>query len=286
MYKKALCVFFALLLAGVVFGTQSAQARVGFPNISISATYTFSLDLDGNGELVTIMRYQNLDDDNFEWQSSTPLEIPIQINSFSEEKANLTEVLVGDDPNNNHSIRNYTISHNSDSTYTHEYVIEVSPKNGRYTPINKTDIITIRTRSKINQISSNMGNYSKFIFYLLPFPNKKVQSLIIRVNLPNDPYYWEEIFDTFPKYDYRTSFGRGESVEWWYNGNYDNSLSSAILIDYKIHPDLIKKDLDDLSVRSYIITVIALLLGIIAIRKDIKDVWQWLKEKLFDNSNR
>lgn len=91
MYKKALYVFFALLLAGVIFGTQSSQATVSFPNTAIFASYTFSLDLEGNGELVTIIRYGNLDDD-FEWRPDTPLEIPMQITSFSKEKPNLMEV--------------------------------------------------------------------------------------------------------------------------------------------------------------------------------------------------
>jgi hypothetical protein len=291
MYKKALYVFFALLLATVIFGTQSAQATVNFPNTYIFATYTFSLDLDGNGELVTIIRYQNLDD-NFEWDSSTPLEIPIRITSFSKEKANLTEVSVGDNYTSyNYSIRNYTISpKNSDSTYIHEYVIAVSPKSGQYTTFLKNQLLTIRTRTKIIQISSNTGDYSKFIFYLLPFPNKNVQSLIIKVNLPNDPYYWEEILDTFPKYDYRTSFGRGESIEWWYNEN--SNIMSPFLIDYKIHPDPMKLDLDKATMNSLYLGILALAIAIISIPSAILALPQaiqesrrfikWLKEK-WDN---
>lgn len=288
MYKKALYVFFALLLAWVIFGTQSAQATAIFPNTDTYTTYTFSLDMEGNGELVTMTNYVNVDD-NFEWRSDTPLEIPIQITTFSKEKANLTEVSVGDNYNYNSSIRNYTISPlQSDSTYIHEYVIEVSPKSS-VSPFLKNQILSISTKTKINQISSKVKNYNKFVYYIPKnfqyFPNSSfIQSFIIRVNLPNDPYYWEEILDTFPKYDYRTSFGRGESVEWYYKPN--SNYLSPIIINFKIHPDPIKKDLDDLSVRSFWITVVALVLGIIAIRKDIKDGWQWLKENLRNNSNK
>lgn len=284
MYKKALCVFFALLLAWVIFGNQSARATVNFPNTSIFATNTFSLDLDGNGELVTIMRYQNLDND-FELNSSTTLDIPIRITSFSEEELNLTACRFGDNAIIECSIRNYTISpRQSDSTYIHEYVIELSYKNARGYNFLNNQIITIRITTKIDGISSDMGNYSKFIYNILPITNKNVQSYIIRVNLPNDPYYWTEILDTYPTYEYRGSFGNGQSVEWRYAKN--SNIFSPILIDYRVHPDPIRKELDDLSVRSYFITVIAFVLGIIAIRKDIKELWQWLKQKLFDNSNR
>lgn len=239
--------FFALFLATVIFGTQSVQATGSFPNTSIFASYTFSLDTEGNGELVTIIRYDNLGD-NFTLRSDTPLEIPMQITSFSKEKLNLTEVSVGDNYNINYPIRNYTISPvQSDSTYIHEYVIEVSPQSSEYFLFRKNAIKTIRTRTKINQISSNVGDHSKFILYPVPFP-KNFQSIIIRVNLPNNPYYWEEILDTYPKYDYRTSFGRGESIEWSYNEN--SNMINPILIDYRIHPDQTKLDLDKATMNS------------------------------------
>ncbi len=251
MYKKALYVFFALLLVGIIFGPQSAQATASFPNTDTYSAYTFSLDMEGNGELVTIIRYVILDD-NFEWRSETPLEIPMQITSFSKEKANLTEVSVGDNYNLKSSIRNYTISPpQSDSTYVHEYVIEVSPKSG-YFHFLKNQIVTIRTKTKINQISSTVGDYGKFVYYIPKnfqyFSNSFIQSFIIRVNLPNDPYYWDEILDTFPKYDYRTSFGRGESVEWYYKPN--SNWMSPIIINFKIHPDPIKLDLDKATMKS------------------------------------
>ncbi len=280
MHKKELYVFFALLLATVILGTQSAHATVNFPNTSSFATHTFSLDLENNGELITVIRYQNLDDD-FDWRSYTPLEIPMQITSFSNEKPTVTEVSLGDNYDSiNYSVRNYTVSsRQSDYTYIHEYVIELSPKSNVYFHFLKYQLFTISIATKINQISSKVeGDYGKFYYYMPKNFQPGTQSFIIRVNLPNDPYYWEEILDTLPNSDYRTSFGRGESVEWRYKA--DSPYLSPILIRYKIHPDQIKKDLDDLAVRSYLVTVFALVLGIIAIRKDIKDVWQRLKQKL------
>jgi hypothetical protein len=139
-----------ILFSTVIFCSQSAQATVNFPNTSVFATNTFSIDLNGNGELINTIRYQNLDD-NFDWYSYTPLEIPMQITSFSKEKPNLIEVSIGDNLSIlNYFIRNYTVSPlQSDSTYIHEYVIDVYPKSGGYMPFLKNQLITIKTRTKV-----------------------------------------------------------------------------------------------------------------------------------------
>jgi hypothetical protein len=230
------------------------------------------LDVNGNGELVTIMNYRNLDGD-FMWFPSTMLKIPIRITSFSKEKANLTELSFGDNHMFNYSISNYTISPEDDySSYIHEYVIEVSPRTSRPITISKNSAYSLRTITKINGISTNMGAYNKFIFNLY---NKKFQSYIIRVILPNDPYYWDEILYTDPIYHYRTSFGNGESIEWQFDENINRN---NIYIDYSIHPDELKKEIDDIAEKAFVISWISLVLGIIAIKEDLKKLLKSIKE--------
>ncbi len=291
MYKKELYMFFAILFSTLMFFNQSAQATVSFPNTSSFTTHTFFLDSENNGELVTIIRYQIMDDDVFDWHSYTPLEIPMRITSFSNETPTLMEVSVGDNYDSiNYSIRNYTITPRlSDYTYVHEYVIEVSPKSNGYFPLSKNRLFFVSIATKINQISSKVeGDYGKFYYYMPKNFQPGTQSFIIRVNLPNDPYYWEEILDTFPKDDYRTSFGRGESVEWRYKA--DSSYSGPILIRYKIHPDPIKRDLDNATMNSLEYAKkaeywgnVALVIAIISIPSVIwssRDFIKWVKEKI------
>ena len=279
MYKKVLHVFFAVLFLTIILCSQSTQATVNFPNTSIFTTYAFSLDLDGNGELLTTTRYQYMDD-NFDWYSNTQLEIPIQITSFSKEKPNLTEVSVGGNSLIfNYFIRNYTISTiQDDSTYIHKYSIEVLPKNSYYVSFFKDQLMTIKTRTEINQLSSKTGDYGKFVFYFNPENfSPFIQSIIIKVNLPNDPYYWEEILDTHPKDDFRSSFGRGHTVEWWYKAG--SNYRSPIIIDYKIHPDQTKRDLDKATKNSLMLGYFALLIALISIRSEIFSIINWIYKK-------
>jgi hypothetical protein len=115
-----------------------------------------------------------------------------------------------------------------------------------------------------------------------------IESFILKVNLPNDPYYWEEILDTFPKDDYRASFGRGYTAEWWFKAG--SSYTSPIIIDYKIHPDTIRRDLDNSTMTSLEYAkkadfwgYIALVIAIISIPSVIwssRDFIKWIKEKI------
>ena len=294
-------VYLVLILIGVIVCIPSAEANENdFPNLSISATYIFSLDLDGNCELYTIVRIKNLDDD-YIWKENQYLRIPIVITSFSEERPNVTSVTFLDSEVY-YKVANYEVFPLEDHTYIHAYYIEFYPPTTGV--FNKEKIATLRTINKFNGSSSKVKDYNKFILqsWILPkgIPTfKEYTDFIIRVNLPNDPYYWTEVLDTMPKYNYRSTFGRGESLEWWYSGT--ENRTDLILIDYRIHSDPLKQEIDratqqslniseksynisviskDISNKSYLISILAFGLGIIALRREIHIIVQILQNKM------
>jgi len=293
--------YIVLILIGIISCIPTAEAiENDFPNLSTSSTYIFSLDLDGNCELYTIVRIKNLDDD-YIWKENHYLRIPIIITSFSEERPNVTSVTFLDSEIY-YKIVDYEVFPQEDHTYIHAYYIEFyPPATGVF---NKDKIATLRTINKFNGSSSKVKDYNKFILqsWILPrdIPTfKEYTDFIIRVNLPNDPYYWTEVLDTMPKYNHRSPYGRGESLEWWYNGT--NKRTDLIIIDYRIHSDPLKLEIDsatqqslnisqesynisiiskDISKKSYWISILAFLLGIIALKSEIYKVVIIFKNKI------
>lgn len=249
MNYKTISLYFIIFFTINILISPSARAQENdFPNLSISSTYTFSLDLDGNCELYTIIRIKNLDDD-FLWKQNKFLQIPIVVTSFSKEQPNLTFLTLSDS-SINYSIVNYEVFTLNDNTYVHAFNIKFFPSEAIFEKEKKA---TLRAKIKIKGMSSTVEDYNKLILQSWILPKdipifKEYSSFIVRVNLPNNPYYWTEILDATPKYDYRSVFGRGESIEWWYNGT--ETRTDLILIDYRIHYDPLKKDLDNATITS------------------------------------
>lgn len=279
--------FFILILLGIILITQTVQAKSDdFPNISISVTYTFSLDSDGNAELDTIIRIKNLEHDFF-WAPNETLQFPIVMTSYSKEQPKLTMFTFGEDVPN-YNITEYQIHHKkNEDTYTHAFYIDFSPKpSGIFT---KGATATLRIKLRIKKLAKKVGDSDYRVTlqsWMLPknLPIfKEYTDVLIKVNLPNDPYYWDEILDAKPKYDYRTTFGRGESVEWWYKE--DKDRTDLIFIDYRIHPDPLKKDLDNATITSLDYAeradtwgLIALIIAIVSL--PWKKIQKWLIEKI------
>ena len=95
--------------------------------------------------------------------------------------------------------------------------------------------------------------------------------------------------DAVPKWNYRGPFGRGESLEWWYDDDSDN-MTDTIIVSYIVHSDPLKQEIDeatqeslniseksynisvtskDISKKSYWISILAFFLGIIALKSEI-----------------
>lgn len=276
--------------------TSPVQA---FPNFSTSVTFTYSLDANGNCEIFSIHRVENIDF-NTTWTPQMSLSIPITAVSYSDEQPEVTMVKVGD-VDFPYSVKEYKRKtlHGSDS-FLHNFYIEVYPSSPQ--TLYKDNKVTIRTKSIINNSTLKYKDYNKFTIpgMYLPMgesPFEKIEHFIVRVNLPNDPYYMSEILDTSPPYDFRNSYGRGESLEWRYRGNENHT--KQILIDYRIHPDPLKQELDKATKQSLYISNISLLiatvmgfvsilLGVLSILLTIKDKnikMNWIIDKLLNIRN-
>ena len=291
MNTRIVIVCLSLLLVGVALITSSSGAKDSdFPNLSTSSTFIYSLDVDGNCEVYTINRFENIDKD-YNWTQKYGLGIPIAASSFLDEQPNVTMATLGD-IDVYYDVYDYINVIQPDQSYIHRYKISLYPPSTYY--FHKKYTITIRTKSIINESSSRVHDYYKFTIPKHQIqkdspPFKYHKDFVIKVNLPNDPYYWSEVLDTIPKYDYRTSFGRGKSLEWWYKET--DSVTGTIFIDYRIHPDPLKQELDnisrqsrDISERSLHISYIALFitfaLGITAVREDLKKSVQALQNHI------
>ena len=284
--------YFPLILIIVIISiTQIAKANENsFPNVSISAMYTYSIDLNGDCILINTISLENLED-NFTWQPNIVMTIPIKVTSFSKEPPNVTEVSIGDNYKDiNYEVDQYYLIPRSDSTYIHEYPVKIFP-NGTFNFLSG-HLITIRIKSNIKKISMDAGDYHKFIIYDMPLstdlpPFKEYKDFTIRVNLPNDPYYWDELISANPIYTYRTPYGRGESVEWIYKEN--EKKTDVITIYYRIHPDPIKEALDNATISSleyakkaeYLgnIALVIAILSIPSVFWSSRDLIEWIKEK-------
>lgn len=285
MNENIVSVCLALFLVVAILITPSSGAEdIGFPNISTSLTHIYFLDVNGNCELYTIITIRNLDHD-YSWEPDRCISVPIPIRLFSGEQPNVTMVTFGD-VDTKYEIIEHGSTPQSDQTYTYEYHIAVCP------PVtftfHKNDTVTIGTKNRIDNVSSKVTDYNKFRLpgQLIPkdTPFKDVDDFIVRVNLPNNPYYWSEVLHTTPNFDYRTSFGRGESLEWWYNKT--DSETDPICIYYRIHADPLKKELDkatqesrDISRISLGLGIIAFILGIISMIPMRKDIYNCLCKK-------
>lgn len=268
----------------------SAKAQENYiPNLSTSSTYSFNLDSDGNCVLNIIMRFKNLDDDLF---FNASVGIPINVTSFSKEQPNVTSFVFGELPMNGRVI-DYKVISFEDNSYLHSFNLESDRVYFRW---NKYGIVTLRAKIKINGASSKDNGYYKFALrsWILPrdIPYfEEYSDFIVRVNLPNDPYNWTENLDTIPKYDYRSVYGRGESMEWWYDGT--ETHTDSIYIDYRIHPDPLKKALDNATVSSLkyaekaeylgnialLIAIISLIISIPSIILSSRELFKWIEEK-------
>lgn len=249
MIKKiaSVCCIFIII---VILITPPIKGEINvFPNFSFSETFIYQLDLDGNYELYTFTRFKNLDCD-YNWTQNDVMSLPMYASTYSDEQPLVTMVTMGD-IHANYTIRDYNAFLLPDKTYRHEYAIDFHPPY----PIafNKHDILTIRTKSRINNSTFSLGNSQNFVIPRLPLPVdlpqcEEFKSHITRVNLPNDPYYWAETLDTAPKEDYRSPFGRGESLEWWFDER-DNE-TDYIIVSFRVHPDPLKKSLDEATKES------------------------------------
>lgn len=287
MNHKVINSYFILFSALVLLMAPSANGQENYiPNLSSSSTYSFNLDSDGNCVLYIIMRIKNIDDNLFFYNTS--IGIPINITSFSKEQPNVTSVVFGELPLN-YSVNDYEVTSFEDNSYLHSFILEYDQVSFKF---NKYGIVTLRAKIKIHGASSNDNGYYKFALRSWDLPRdlpyfKEYSDFIVRVNLPNDPYFWAENLDTIPKYDYRSIFGRGESMEWWYDGT--ETHTDSIYIDYLIHPDPLKKALDNATVSSLkyaekaeFLGNIALLIAIISIPSVIwssRDLLKWIEEK-------
>ena len=244
-----------------------------FPNVSVSSTCIYSLNVDGNCELYYLITYENIDYD-YEWKPDIRFTIPflITMSSISEGQPNVTEVIFNDVITTNFDVDFYPELLNN-QTYKHSCFIAFSPPNN-FTFDNGSSF-TIKIKIEFNNASSKVVDYYKFHIFPQnikpnPFmPIKNVESYVIRVNLPNDNYYWTEVLHTTPQYDYRIPFGRGESLEWMYY-SFDYETRDTI-IEYRIHPDPLRQELDKVARDSHTYSIISVILGIIALFIALKE---------------
>ena len=281
MNKKIVSVCLALFLVGAVLIAPLAGADdSNFPNVSTSSTFIYSLDLDGNCELFTIVTIENIDH-NYTWTQDTSFNFPISIISFSDEQPTLTNVTI-QNIDTKYNIVNYRVTRARDQ-YKQDYYVAVFPPFAR--AFNKNDIATITTKNRINNSSRKIGDFYRFIISDIAIGHSK--NFVIKAILPNNPYYWVELLHTTEKFDYHISIGGGKSLEWYYKKG--DSYTKFVMIDYKIHPDPLKQELDnatkqsrDISEQSLHISHIALLisivLGLFSIRGDLNKIKPYLNK--------
>jgi len=258
-------------------------------NFSISQTSIYSLDIYGNCELLIISRVKNIGDD-FVLQPNMYLSIPVSAVSYSDEQPKVTMVTVGD-VNAKFYIKYYNVTYlPGTNSFRHDFNIEIYPPCP--TNFSKNIMITYRAKSIINKSTSEFEYHNRFTIPSMDLPIgeppfENLEHFTIRVNLPNNPYYWVETLDTKAQYDFRSPFGRGESLEWWYDGN--DKKTNIIYLDYRIHPDPLRQELDkatkqsrDISDKSLIISLIALGIAIKDKRKKLHwvvgRIWKIFKE--------
>lgn len=263
MNKKIARVCCIFMVVVILITPSIGEENYGFPNCSISSTYIYNLNLDGDYELYTIDRIKNIDYD-YIWIWNAGLKFPMHVSTFySDEQPNVTMVTIGD------VYADYTIEDykrkSFANTYVHEYSINVHPPYSSGIGFDKDSTITIITKSEVSGTTLKLGDSQNFVVASYPLPKdirpfKEFKTLIIRVNLPNNPYYWTETLDAVPRWNYRGPFGRGESLEWWYDGDSDN-MTDTIIVSYSVHSDPLKKSLDKATENSERLGKISVWLG-------------------------
>lgn len=266
--SRVCCIFMVVV---ILITPSIGEENCGFPNCSISSTHIYNLNLDGDYELYTIDRIKNIDYD-YIWIWNEGLKIPMHVSTFySDEQPNVTMVTIGD-VHADYTIEDYKRKSFA-NTYVHEYCINVRPPYPSGIGFNKDSTITIITKSEVSGTTLKLGDSQNFVVASYPLPKeirpfKEFKTLIVRVNLPNDPYYWTETLDTAPKGDYRSPFGRGESLEWWYDGDGDGNggnMTDTIIVSYRVHPDPLRKSLDEATKESEKSGKISVGLGVLSI---------------------
>jgi len=286
-----------------------------FPNVSISSTCIYSLDLNCTCELYYIIVYENVDYD-YQWKSGTQLPIfRIIVNSFSENQPNVMNVAFQDVDLDNF-YKNYSkLESQNDQSYKYGCFIAFSPP--KDFTFYKDDSVTITIKIEINNASLQVNDHSKYKFKISKishsiyggfFPTEniesfkaienighvrsvetvenveKVDSFVVRVNLPNDNYFWTEVLHATPNYDYRIPFGRGESLEWVYDST---DKTEDTVIEYRIHPDDLRKSLDEATENSERLGKKSVWLGVLSILlvvwcEDILFLRSWVSRRVMN----
>lgn len=272
------------------------------PKISTSSSFLYSLDIDGNANLYTTSRIKNTGND-FIWSSDLSYGINYVISSFSDEKPIIKKVTFSN-YDIKYNISNYKLIPQGDGTYLHAYLLGINPKSS-FT-FYKDGIFTVRITTEIPGLSRKVNDYNEIIikgWENIPEKIDEVPSThaiggdliqfdytteIIKVNLPNNPYYWVEVLDPYPPTCDYEDFGRGASLEWDYTSNV--SKTELIMIDYITHYDSKKKDIDVITGWAFIMTFISIILTIysIILTKKVgfhKETIIFVK-KLFKNFNK
>lgn len=283
MNKRFLRVFFVLILAGVVLvlpSTAEVTSDWSKVNFSMSSTYIYSLDVEGNCNLTTYTYMTNIDENyDFVWLPTydNSYNVGIVVESYSNEIPTVTYVIVGD-KEVNHTFANYSNNTiNESKSYNHTYKIGVYPPGKLTFPRNA--IFEIITNSRINCTASHIteGDYYKISLPRYTFPKQTFhrEDFIIKLNLPNDPYYWVETLHTKPNYKTRVPFGRGESLEWSYSG--ESGVTDYILCNYRIHSDPLRESLDEATTTSKNLGWISIVIAFFSLILTI--IFEWVKIK-------
>ncbi len=217
--------------------------------IDVSVTQVFNLDKDGNGEIISITKmYFNKTSD---WNENDILNIPILYDSYSLENftvLNFSYNTYYERINNMPYKKTPQISPAGDVLYHNHYNTQYKIKYTNNLKENQ-NILNLLTKIKVNNLSHTSYDYRQFVMEKKDIsneggsPNLTFKSFNIIVNLPNEPNYWSTLVDVSPRYNYRSISGRGETFEWNYNSLYNST--DFISLDYEIHRDVIKDDLDN-----------------------------------------
>lgn len=141
---------------------------------------------------------------------------------------------------------------------------------------------------KMDNVSINLPDYKRVNIGPLPHndltKSTNNEKITLQINLPNNPYVWSEVINVDPSISYATQRGNGESLVWIYDD--ENNYTGLTTINYKVKQDSLKISLDEATKQSLRISnisiwlgVIALLLGLISSKDELKKILILLKNK-------
>jgi hypothetical protein len=278
--KNAFFVFLFFIMGEVVFalpiiaGAEDSYGLVeeviqknteNFPNNSVRLHFVYSLDVNGSCDLsyfVSIVSETNASI----WTPENPYNAIIRLRSSSDEKARYQNW--GDE---RYFYPDYEPVPYGDGTYFHTFCLACRPaETPKALPeYAKSSLTPFALKVEINNSCGKRGDlYTFFVPHY--YVSDEIESVMIRINLPNDPYNWSQSKYFSPQFNYSYPWGTGESYVWIF-GN-DCNITEPIEIFYEIQADPIKESIDNSTKNSEQLGIKANWLGWIAITISVVSV--------------